>query len=215
MHGLPPREGAAARRSAGSPRDGGRPPARGRPGGAPVAGELDLRQTAQHVGDPTRLQIRQIAQGPRISGRSKAGSSALGTRIWKTRPSRVSRRLRTRVQSCVHGGRRVAQAGGLPSRKKSGGEGGIRTPDALAGMPHFECGAFNHSATSPGRARTLWSRRARTMHRGWSQACWAASGRRSPARAERRDFRFAPRHRRGGMSVAGDLAPPLRRGGGA
>lgn len=30
-----------------------------------------------------------------------------------------------------------------------GGEGGIRTPDALAGMPHFECGAFNRSATSP------------------------------------------------------------------
>lgn len=30
-----------------------------------------------------------------------------------------------------------------------GGEGGIRTPDGLAPMPHFECGAFNHSATSP------------------------------------------------------------------
>ncbi len=32
---------------------------------------------------------------------------------------------------------------------KSGGEGGIRTPDTLASMPHFECGAFDHSATSP------------------------------------------------------------------
>ncbi len=32
-----------------------------------------------------------------------------------------------------------------------GGEGGIRTPDTLASMPHFECGAFNRSATSPGR----------------------------------------------------------------
>src|SRR5947207_11815366 len=31
----------------------------------------------------------------------------------------------------------------------SGGEGGIRTRDTLASMPHFECGAFNHSATSP------------------------------------------------------------------
>ena len=30
-----------------------------------------------------------------------------------------------------------------------GGEGGIRTPDTLASMPHFECGAFDHSATSP------------------------------------------------------------------
>ena len=32
-----------------------------------------------------------------------------------------------------------------------GGEGGIRTHDTLAGMPHFECGAFDHSATSPAR----------------------------------------------------------------
>ena len=27
--------------------------------------------------------------------------------------------------------------------------GGIRTPGTLASTPHFECGAFNHSATSP------------------------------------------------------------------
>src|SRR5438128_3585158 len=33
--------------------------------------------------------------------------------------------------------------------KVFGGEGGIRTRDTLASMPHFECGAFNHSATSP------------------------------------------------------------------
>ena len=33
-----------------------------------------------------------------------------------------------------------------------GGEGGIRTPGALARTPHFECGAIDHSATSPGRA---------------------------------------------------------------
>lgn len=31
-----------------------------------------------------------------------------------------------------------------------GGEGGIRTHDTVARMPHFECGAFDHSATSPG-----------------------------------------------------------------
>ena len=30
-----------------------------------------------------------------------------------------------------------------------GGEGGIRTPVTLTGKPHFECGAFDHSATSP------------------------------------------------------------------
>src|SRR5262245_17146366 len=33
--------------------------------------------------------------------------------------------------------------------KMLGGEGGIRTPDTVTRMPHFECGAFNHSATSP------------------------------------------------------------------
>ena len=27
---------------------------------------------------------------------------------------------------------------------------GFRTPDTVARMPHFECGAFNRSATSPG-----------------------------------------------------------------
>jgi hypothetical protein len=34
-------------------------------------------------------------------------------------------------------------------QKQDGGEGGIRTPDTVARMPHFECGAFNRSATSP------------------------------------------------------------------
>src|ERR1700688_1334580 len=34
-------------------------------------------------------------------------------------------------------------------QRLTGGEGGIRTPDRLAPMPHFECGAFDHSATSP------------------------------------------------------------------
>jgi len=35
-------------------------------------------------------------------------------------------------------------------RRKSGGEGGIRTPDTLSGMPVFKTGAINRSATSPG-----------------------------------------------------------------
>src|ERR1700722_6160287 len=35
-----------------------------------------------------------------------------------------------------------------------GGEGGIRTPGTLARTPHFECGAIDHSATSPGPAAT-------------------------------------------------------------
>jgi hypothetical protein len=33
--------------------------------------------------------------------------------------------------------------------KGNGGEGGIRTPDTLSGMPVFKTGAINHSATSP------------------------------------------------------------------
>ena len=37
--------------------------------------------------------------------------------------------------------------------------GGIRTPDAREGMPHFECGAIDHSATSPGPPAMPASRR--------------------------------------------------------
>lgn len=33
--------------------------------------------------------------------------------------------------------------------RENGGEGGIRTPGTLARTPHFECGAIDHSATSP------------------------------------------------------------------
>src|ERR1044071_7787669 len=35
------------------------------------------------------------------------------------------------------------------SRSDIGGEGGIRTHGTVARTPHFECGAFDHSATSP------------------------------------------------------------------
>jgi hypothetical protein len=37
----------------------------------------------------------------------------------------------------------------LSAAEHAGGEGGIRTPDTLAGMPVFKTGAINHSATSP------------------------------------------------------------------
>src|ERR1039458_6656845 len=36
-----------------------------------------------------------------------------------------------------------------------GGEGGIRTPDTLSGMPVFKTGAINRSATSPQSAGHL------------------------------------------------------------
>src|SRR5947209_3386797 len=35
-----------------------------------------------------------------------------------------------------------------------GGEGGIRTHGTVARTPHFECGAFDHSATSPSGSRS-------------------------------------------------------------
>ena len=38
---------------------------------------------------------------------------------------------------------------GLKDLKDRWREGGDLTPDTVARMPHFECGAFNHSATSP------------------------------------------------------------------
>src|ERR1700738_3002019 len=55
-----------------------------------------------------------------------------------------------------------------------GGEGGIRTPDRLAPMPHFECGAIDHSATSPG----AMTRRNRPVL-AWFQAKW------NPGRVEK------------------------------
>jgi hypothetical protein len=47
------------------------------------------------------------------------------------------------------------------AESSSGGEGGIRTPDTVTRMPHFECGAFNHSATSP------WPQRRKRLCAGY------------------------------------------------
>lgn len=47
----------------------------------------------------------------------------------------------------------------------SGGEGGIRTHVTLSRKPHFECGAFDHSATSPGAVREADNRRPRSRAR--------------------------------------------------
>ena len=37
----------------------------------------------------------------------------------------------------------------ISQKVKIGGGGRIRTSDTLSGIPHFECGAFDHSATPP------------------------------------------------------------------
>jgi len=56
--------------------------------------------------------------------------------------------------------------------KTSGGEGGIRTPDTLSGMPVFKTGAINHSATSP---RITINNLAMTLkhHRTFVASCYA------------------------------------------
>ena len=46
---------------------------------------------------------------------------------------------------CAFGARAFATL----DNKGNGGEGGIRTPDTLPGMPVFKTGAINRSATSP------------------------------------------------------------------
>lgn len=71
----------------------------------------------------------------------------------------TQRRQREQNASDTRSGARAVDRAPFATRVKTlcfaanfslaGGEGGIRTPDTLASMPHFECGAFNHSATSP------------------------------------------------------------------
>ena len=55
-----------------------------------------------------------------------------------------------------------------------GGEGGIRTPGTVARTPHFECGAIDHSATSPALLRSravTWS-----IHRACASRAEVNSG---------------------------------------
>src|SRR5437868_4518658 len=49
-------------------------------------------------------------------------------------------------------------------RRKTGGEGGIRTPDTLSGMAAFEAARFNHSRTSPRRSKVTGGGRTVTLH---------------------------------------------------
>ena len=63
-----------------------------------------------------------------------------------------------------------------------GGEGGIRTPDRLAPMPHFECGAFNRSATSPARR----PHRPIPPQRKWTNGCGRIAAQRARVCSARR-----------------------------
>jgi hypothetical protein len=64
-----------------------------------------------------------------------------------------------------------------------GGEGGIRTPDTVARMPHFECGAFNRSATSPSRGSISALRPCAKRSMSGRAISWLSEARRPDARA--------------------------------
>src|SRR6476469_5549915 len=49
----------------------------------------------------------------------------------------------------------AGKASGRGRGRMRGGEGGIRTHGTVAGTPHFECGAFDLSATSPREAARI------------------------------------------------------------
>ena len=66
------------------------------------------------------------------------------SRLWRTRPD-----VNRKEVPVLRGFRRHQRTWADVNLAEVGGEGGIRTRDTLASMPHFECGAFNHSATSP------------------------------------------------------------------
>ena len=97
-----------------------------------------------------RPQVRgRCRTRPRTADRSGSARARSPRRPARSpRRCQASNSVSSRV-SCCDGTRIRHAPEGDPSRDWCGGEGGIRTPDALAGMPHFECGAFNRSATSP------------------------------------------------------------------
>src|SRR5579864_8681607 len=68
-------------------------------------------------------------------------------------PSLSVMRLRSETRiGAISAGKRVFQPnhiGGSNPDGLAGGQGGIRTHDTVTRMPHFECGAFNRSATCP------------------------------------------------------------------
>jgi hypothetical protein len=86
---------------------------------------------------------------------------------------------------------------------RAGGEGGIRTPDTLASMPHFECGAFNHSATSPQVRGPLPARRTHSH-------CRAVRQERFGGRLLDSCVMFAYRRRKSGAGEASRRSPFAR-----
>jgi hypothetical protein len=85
------------------------------------------------LGVTLKPQSRQVAVTPVAASQQSFGGFQGGTATVDNAVDAPPKRLIKSIKS-----------------RSCGGEGGIRTRDTLASMPHFECGAFNHSATSPG-----------------------------------------------------------------
>jgi hypothetical protein len=83
-----------------------------------------------------RASTRDLA-GPRPR-HLRPAAEIFATRRQPVRHELVTHVLGTICHPCVRAG-----------QDRNGGEGGIRTHDTVARTPHFECGTFNHSATSP------------------------------------------------------------------
>ncbi len=104
----------------------------------------------QHRGDQRDRILLRRRQRNRVAG-DRADHLSCGAGIPLAPEREKAARRGPRVGPLFRGGLSVSVAAGLPAEAlaKAGGEGGIRTHGTVARTPHFECGAFDHSATSP------------------------------------------------------------------
>ena len=94
---------------------------------------------------------------------ARNGQPASWSRFLSTRTARSKARLRTswrKLHQIQWSQSRDCLRRHLPESEPTkstagGGEGGIRTHGTRKGTPHFECGTFDHSATSPRGRSTL------------------------------------------------------------
>ena len=134
---------------------------------APVVTDITFQKIA---GDPRHGHGDSVGRAER-QPRAELGAARLC--VGKRQGDHARHQRRTGEQQAGPGGVSRDVAASPPSLKlrraafaplacqpklrgaKAGGEGGIRTPDTVARMPHFECGAFNRSATSPEPEKSL------------------------------------------------------------
>jgi hypothetical protein len=97
-----------------------------------------------------RLSARTSRTGPRTRlGAGPRPWSGGHRRVFSASPVSGSPEVRAHVLGLRRKSFRKLDAKSSAKSMIRGGEGGIRTPDTVARMPHFECGAIDHSATSP------------------------------------------------------------------